>query len=90
MTSDEVPQVYLGPPAARPSDADFPAYALVAFDRVKLSPGQKEDVTIHVPVHRLEYWSTRNGKWEKALGERSVLVGRSSRELPLTSKVTIR
>ena len=87
--SDEVPQVYLGAPGQRPAGADFAVHALAAFDRVHLDAGQSRSLTIHVPPRSLQYWSTTEGKWVKAMGPRSVLVGGSSRDLPLEASVSI-
>ena len=86
--SDEVPQVYLGNPA-NVQAGDFPLHALAAFDRVHVDAGQSANLSIHVPLRRLQYWSTKEDAWVKALGPREVLVGGSSRDLPLTTKVTI-
>ena len=87
--SDEVPQVYLGAPGQRPAGADFAMHALAAFDRVHLDSGQSRSLTIHVPPRSLQYWSTAEGKWVKATGPRPVLVGGSSRDLPLEATVSI-
>ena len=89
MASDEVPQVYLGAPMNAPVGASFAVHALAAFDRIHLSPGDSQTVTLHVPLRSLQYWSTAKNQWVKALGPRLVLVGRSSRDLPLQSKMTI-
>jgi len=86
---DEVPQVYLGSPAQGPKGADFAVHALAAFDRVHLDAGQSQDVTVHVPPRMLECWSSAENKWIRAKGSREVLVGGSSRDLPLIGKVTI-
>jgi len=86
---DEVLQVYLGAPEQRPKGADFPMHALAAFDRVHLDAGQVRAIAIQVPPRSLEFWSAAEGKWIKAMGPREVLVGGSSRDLPLKSKVTI-
>jgi beta-glucosidase len=86
--SDEVPQIYLGRPEKKQA-GDFPEHALVAFDRIHLGPGESKAVTIAVPQHRLEFWNTSAGKWTIASGPRPVLVGSSSRDLPLTATVTI-
>ena len=64
-------------------------HALAAFDRVHLEAGQSQTVSVHVPLRGLEYWSPAENKWVKATGQRDVLVGSSSRELPLSSKVSI-
>src|SRR4029077_2224803 len=89
VEGDEVPQVYLGAPAQRPKGADFPVHALAAFERIHLDAGQSQGVSVHVPLRRLECWSSAEGKWIKATGAREVLVGGSSRDLPLSAKTTI-
>lgn len=89
VAGDEVPQVYLGAPAKRPSGADFPVHALAAFERVHLDAGQSQRVTLHVAVRRLECWSKSANRWLKPSGEREVLVGGCSRDLPLSAKVRI-
>jgi beta-glucosidase len=89
IASDEVPQVYLGAPTQRPAGADFAVHALAGFDRVHLDAGQSQAVTIHVPLRRLQYWSTARDNWIKAKGPRDVLVGGSSRDLPLEASVYI-
>jgi beta-glucosidase len=86
--SDEVPQVYLGHPLTV-QNGDFPEHALVAFDRIHLEAGESKDVSITVPQRRLQFWNTQAGKWTTAVGPREVLVGGSSRDLPLAAKVTI-
>ena len=89
VAGDEVPQVYLGAPTAKPQGTDFALHALAAFDRVHLEAGQSQAVRVHLPRRRLECWSSAEGKWLKPTGSREVLVGGSSRDLPLTTKVTI-
>jgi beta-glucosidase len=90
VAGDEVPQVYLGAPDPRPDGADFAVRALAAFDRVHLDAGQSQSFTVHIPPRSLQYWSTAEGKWVKATGRRDVLVGGSSRDLPLDASVSIR
>ena len=85
--SDEVPQVYLGAPAAVPDGVQFPERALAGFDRVQLAAGKSKSVTIHVAPRQLQYWSTKNGKWVTATGKRTVSVGGSSRNLPLNQGI---
>jgi beta-glucosidase len=89
IAGDEVPQVYLGAPTQRPAGADFAVRVLAAFDRVHLDAGQSQSVTIHVPPRILQYWSSADEKWIKAKGTREVLVGNSSRNLPLEASVSI-
>ena len=87
MAADEVPQVYLGAPNSIPDGVQFPVRALAAFDRLHLAPGQEELVTLHVAERQLQYWSTKDQKWETAAGTRTVSVGGSSRDLPLHADI---
>jgi beta-glucosidase len=87
MASDEVPQVYLGAPSEVPDGVQFPVRALAAFDRIHLKPGESKDVTLHVVPRQLQYWSTKNQKWETATGKRTVSVGGSSRNLRLNQTI---
>lgn len=89
VAGDEVPQVYLGAPEQKPKGVDFPMHALAAFDRIHLDAGQSQAVTVHVPLRRLESWSSAENKWIRPAGPREVLVGGSSRDLPLSTKARI-
>jgi len=42
---------------------------------------------LHVAPRQLQYWSTAEGKWITASGERTVGVGASSRDLRQEAKV---
>jgi beta-glucosidase len=86
---DEVPQVYLGPPRQPPAEAQFAIRALAAFDRVPVAAGQSKSVTLHIPLRRLQYWSTSNNKWVTAPGTRPVYVAASSRDIRLNGDATI-
>ena len=81
--SDEVPQVYLGAPSQIPDGVQFPVRALVAFDRISIAAGASKTVTFHVAPRQLQYWSTKDSKWQTAGAQRTVSVGASSRDLRL-------
>ncbi|HKF46334.1 MAG TPA: glycoside hydrolase family 3 C-terminal domain-containing protein [Terracidiphilus sp.] len=83
MASDEVPQVYLGAPADAPDGVQFAVRTLAAFDRIHLNAGESKTITLHVAERQLQYWSTKDQKWETATGKRTVSVGGSSRSLPV-------
>lgn len=83
FASDEVPQVYLGPPAEQPKDEQFAIRSLAAFDRIHLDAGQSRTVQLHISLHCLQYWSVSSGRWVTGAGSRTVFVGPSSRDLPL-------
>jgi beta-glucosidase len=81
---DEVPQVYLDAPQDPPADgAQFAVRALAAFDREAVAAGQAREITLHVPLRSLEYWSTAQSRWVLAVGPRRVRLGASSRDLRL-------
>jgi beta-glucosidase len=88
-SGDEVPQAYLGAPARAPPGAAFPTRKLVAFDRIHLAAGRSKRVRLIVPPRQLQYWSTIEGQWKIAEGNRTVGVGSSSRTLPLEEPVHI-
>jgi beta-glucosidase len=85
VRGDEVPQVYLAAPTTRPAGVQFAPKTLVAFDRISLDPGEAREVTLHVAPRAFEYWSTEGRQWVKPAGPRSLLVGNSSMDLPLTA-----
>jgi beta-glucosidase len=86
---DEVPQVYLGAPANPPAGAQFAVHSLAGFERIGIKPGETKQVTIHVPIRPLQYWSDATKSWQTARGSRTVYVGASSRDLRLRQQVTI-
>jgi beta-glucosidase len=85
--SDEVPQVYVGSPSERPAGVQFPVRKLVAFDRIHIPAGATQTVTLHVPERQLQYWSTKDQRWEMSKGHRTLSVGGSSRLLPLHQEI---
>jgi beta-glucosidase len=87
---DEVPQVYIDAPQEPPGDgAEFAIHALAAFDRITLAAGKSREITLHVPLRSLEYWSTVESRWVLAAGPRRVRVGASSRDPRLDAIVRI-
>ena len=86
---DEVPQVYLGPPARGPAGAAFADRALAAYGRITLRPGQSQVVALHVPLRQLQYWDTGSGRWVTAAGPRPLSVAGNERSTGLATTVTI-
>jgi len=81
-------QLYVGPPDPAPEDVAFAPRALAAFDRVSVAPGATRIVRLHVAPQRLRYWSLSDKAWRDARAGRTVYVGGSSRDLPLSARVT--
>jgi beta-glucosidase len=90
FASDEVPQIYVGAPSQQPKGVQFAVRSLAAFDRIHLDPGQTRMVKLHVPPRSLQYWSTGSGGWVTGVGSRTVYVGPSSADLPLSAAIVIR
>jgi beta-glucosidase len=78
----DVAQVYVGEPAA----TGEPPESLRGFQRVQLSPGQTQHVSVTLNARSFQYWD--NG-WTNAAGTNTVRVGDSSRSTPLSGTVTI-
>ncbi|MGB9377451.1 MAG: glycoside hydrolase family 3 C-terminal domain-containing protein, partial [Mycobacteriales bacterium] len=81
-TGVAVPQVYLGFPAA----AGEPPRQLRGFDRLLLTPGASQRVTITLDRHAFEYWGAAG--WQTATGGYQVWAGASSRDLPLSARLS--
>ncbi len=76
----EVAQLYVGDPAS----AGEPPHQLKGFQRITLNPGASGTVTFTVTAHDLAHWDTTSGNWIASAGTYQVLVGDSSRNLPLS------
>ncbi len=85
VAGDAVPQVYLLAPAEKPKGAEFAPDTLVAFDRVTLAAGETKEITLPVRERAFQYWSAEGNRWETPVGERTLKVGTSSGELPLSA-----
>jgi beta-glucosidase len=82
--------VYLDAPEEQPGGGvEFAVHALAAFDRIQLAAGESREMTLHVPLRSLEYWSAGANRWILAAGPRSVRVGASSRDFRLQAMATI-
>jgi beta-glucosidase len=81
----EVAQLYVGAPAA----VGEPPHQLKGFQRITLNPGASGTVTFTVPTHALAHWDTASSSWLATAGTYQILVGDSSRNLPLTGNLTV-
>jgi beta-glucosidase len=87
-TGDEVPQVYLGPPASPPAGVAFADRALAAYSRITLRPGQSQLVWLNVPLRQLQYWNTQAGQWVTATGQRPLYIGSNERSPELATSIS--
>jgi beta-glucosidase len=76
----EVAQLYVGAPAANGE----PPRQLKNFQRVTLNPGQAQTIHFTVTSRDLAYWDTASSAWKTPAGAYQIMVGDSSRNLPLT------
>jgi beta-glucosidase len=82
-----VPQLYLGLPSL-PGVAEPPAQ-LRGFDKRALAPGKSARVTFTLDARSLSYWDTVSHRWRVAPGCDTVMVGSSSRHLPLQGMLAV-
>jgi beta-glucosidase len=83
VVGDEVPQLYVS--LGGPDDAPV---VLRGFDRVRIDPGQT--VTFRAPLTRrdLSNWDVAAQDWVVSKYSKTVFVGPSSRNLPLSAKLS--
>ncbi|WP_433887723.1 discoidin domain-containing protein [Streptomyces sp. CA-111067] len=81
----EVAQLYVADPAS----AGEPPHQLKGFQRLNLAAGASGTVTFTVSTHDLASWSTSAGHWVAGAGTYQILVGDSSRNLPLTGNLSL-
>jgi beta-glucosidase len=79
----EIVEVYAGLPAA----AQEPPKRLVAWDKVRLAPGESKTVTLAIEPKFLSIFNEQKDDWDLLGGEYKFFVGGSSRATPLTATV---
>lgn len=84
-SGEEIAEVY----AALPADAQEPPRRLVGWEKVALQPGETKTVTVHVEPLYLSIYDEASKGWKLVPGQYAVSVGGSSRDLPLSSPVTL-
>lgn len=66
-----------------------PEKELRAFEKVSLQPGESKTVTFTLDKRAFAYWNTTLHDWHVVSGTYQVLVGGSSRELPLYAGLAV-
>jgi beta-glucosidase len=79
----EIAQIY----AALPAAAQEPPKRLVAWEKVRLAPGESKTVTVPLEPRFLSIFNEQKDDWELLSGEYKIFVGGSSRSTPLTAVV---
>jgi beta-glucosidase len=82
----EVVQVYFTYPGSAVERAER---ELKGFAKVELQPGETRLVEIAVPTNRLAYYDVQESSWVLETLDHEVLAGTSSRDLPLSTTLTI-
>ena len=82
-----VPQLYLGLPDPRP-DVIQPPRQLKGFERITLDAGAARRVTFTLDERAFQFYDTAASGWRTAPGCYRVMVGRSSRDLPLGGAIS--
>jgi beta-glucosidase len=77
---EEVVQCYVGYPESR---VERPVKALKAFRRVRLAPGETQQVELEIPVSSLAYWESSQSRWIVEPVTHDVFVGGSSHDRDL-------
>jgi beta-glucosidase len=80
----DIAQVYVGPGPTIPG-VQQAVRSLRGFDRVALDPGQTKQETITLDPRSFQYWNSAGQTWTTDYGQRTIWVGDSSTNLPLTA-----
>ena len=84
-TGSAVTQVYLGLPST--AQVPQPPRQLGGYRKVTLAPGKSARVKIALPRRSFQYWNTAASSWATLPGCVKVMVGTSSRDLPLRGAI---
>ena len=84
----EVVQAYLAAPPGAPGEAR-PPRELAAFASASVQPGASANVVLQVPARAFARWDSGTGGWVWPSGRFTLHVGRSSRDLRLSTEVQL-
>jgi beta-glucosidase len=83
----EVAQLYVGDPSAK---VKRPVKELKGYQKVRLDPGQSQQVTLMLDKRSFSYWDEATHGWHADPGQFTVSVGDSSENTPLTASLTLK
>jgi len=81
----DVPQIYVG----RQGDGWEAPRRLAGWEKISLQPGESKQVTLTVDPRLLAHFDGKSHKWVIAKGSYDLSLGASSRDLRLSSSVTL-
>ncbi|MDN3296539.1 beta-glucosidase [Streptomyces ficellus] len=86
-TGVTVAQLYAGP--SPDLTLDQATRVLAGYRRLELRPGQVRYVTVPIAARALSSWDPQRHAWVLGTGARTVWLGTSSRDLPLSARATV-
>ena len=86
VAGSEVVQVYVAAPAA----AGEPPHQLKGFDKIRLEPQETRHLSVNLDARAFSSWDIGEKPGGSVPGRHQILVGDSSRDIPLQDAVTIR
>jgi beta-glucosidase len=66
-----------------------PAEELKGFQKVRLTAGEKQRISITLDSRAFAYWSEARNSWQVDSGRFDIYVGDSSENTPLTGEVSM-
>jgi beta-glucosidase len=72
-----------------PATAGEPPKQLKGFAKVAVKPGETRRVSLTLDRRAFSIWDTAANRWSVAAGQHEILVGDSSRNLPLHAMVSM-
>ena len=84
-----VVQLYIGLPQDS-SPSGTPVKTLHGFEKITLQPGESQDVVFNVTRRDVSYWDINAQDWAIPSGQIKMMVGFSSRDLPVSASATLR
>lgn len=87
VASAEVAQVYVGDPSAKVARSRI---ELKGFKKVRLAPGENQQVSIPLDERSFSYWDSDANRWRWDAGSFVIAVGDSSENTPLIANIELK